>query len=125
MVERPTVVVVEDDPACRTALSRLLQAGGYRPVSFESAEAFLEAPEPPDPVCYVLDIDLGGISGLELQGILKSRGSKVPVIVMTAFDDPRFRKQASLNGCLAYLAKGSDADVLLGLLQPLSNASLD
>lgn len=116
---------MEDDPACRTALSRLLQASGYGPVSFESAEAFLEASVTPDPVCYVLDIDLGGMSGLELQGILKSRGSKVPVIVMTAFDDRRFRKQAALNGCLAYLAKASDADVLLNLLQSLPNELAD
>jgi FixJ family two-component response regulator len=119
MLERATVVVIEDDPACRTALSRVLQAGGYRPVGFGSAEEFLAATPDAVPVCYVLDIDLGGMSGLELQAILKSRGSKIPVIVMTAFDDPRFRKQANANGCLAYLAKGSDADVLLGLLQGL------
>lgn len=119
MSDRPTVVLVEDDPAFRTALSRLLQAGGYSSVSFGSAEEFLDGPSPANPLCLVLDIDLGGMSGLELQGTLKSRGSKVPVILMTAFDDPRFRAQANANGCLAYLTKASDADVLLGLLQSL------
>ncbi len=124
MSDCPTVVVVEDDTACRTALSRLLRAGGYFPISFGSAEELLAVPLSVDPVCYVLDIHLGGMSGLELQGILKSRSANVPVILMTAFDDPQFRKQASLNGCLAYMAKGSDAGVLIDLLHSLLNPSL-
>jgi FixJ family two-component response regulator len=125
MSERRAVVVVEDDPAYRTALCRLLHAGGYGPVGFGSAEEFLEAPSPADPLCCVLDINLGGMSGLELQEILKSRGSNVPVILMTAFDDPRLRARANGNGCLAYLSKGSDADVLLALLQSLLNVPLE
>ena len=114
------VVVVDDDPAMRTALGRLLTAGGYTPLSFGSAEEFLAASTRDRPVCFVLDIHLGAMSGLDLQRLLKVGGSTVPVIVMTAFDDPRLRDEAARNGCLAYLLKGSDCDELLGLLRSLS-----
>jgi FixJ family two-component response regulator len=114
-----TVVVVEDDPALRTAVGRLLQAGGFAPVSFGSAEEFLAANFRGDPICFVLDIQLGGMSGLELQRLLRIGGSPVPVIIMTAFDERQYRDEAARNGCLAYLLKESDADVLLNLLKSL------
>jgi FixJ family two-component response regulator len=121
MADVQKVVVVEDDPAMRTALGRLLTAGGYAPVSFGSAEEFLAASPRDRPVCFVLDIHLGAMSGLDLQRLLKVGGSDVPVILMTAFDEPRLRDEAARNGCLAYLLKGGDADELLGLLRSLSS----
>ena len=119
MAEAQTVVVVDDDPAIRTAMGRVLRAGGFAPVSFGSAEEFLAASPREAPVCFVLDIHLGAMSGLELQRLLKVGGSTVPVIVMTAHDEPRLRDEAARNGCMAYLLKESDADVLLGLLRSL------
>jgi FixJ family two-component response regulator len=121
MPDPQKVVVVEDDSAMRTALGRLLAAGGFTPLSFGSAEEFLAASPRDLPVCFVLDIHLGAMSGLDLQRLLKVGGSKVPVILMTAFDEPHLRDEAARNGCLAYLLKGSDADELLGLLRSLSS----
>jgi FixJ family two-component response regulator len=121
MTELQKVVIVDDDAAMRTALGRLLTAGGYAPLSFASAEEFLAASPRDRPVCFVLDIHLGAMSGLDLQRLLKVGGSKVPVILMTAFDEPCLRDEAARNGCLAYLLKGSDADELLNLLRSLSS----
>jgi FixJ family two-component response regulator len=120
MPDLPTVVVVDDDLAIRTAVGRVLRAGGFVPVSFASAEEFLAASPRVLPICFVVDIHLGAMSGLDLQRLLKAGGSTVPVIVTTAFDEPHFRDEATRNGCLAYLPKGSDADVLLDLLRSLS-----
>ena len=119
MLDHPTVAVVDNDLATRTALGRLLRAGGFVPLSFGSAEEFLAASPRIPPVCLVLDIHLEAMSGLALQRLLKTGGSTVPVIIMTGFDEPELRAEAELNGCLAYLLKESDADVLLGLLRSI------
>jgi FixJ family two-component response regulator len=114
-----TVVVVEDDPATRTALGRLLRASDFEPLTFCSAEQYLASTPGEPPLCFVFDIHLGGMSGLELQHHLKAGGSTVPVIIMTAFNEPCLKEEASRNGCLAFLSKESDSDVLLDLLRSL------
>ena len=115
----PTVVLVEDDAASRTALARVLRAAGFDTTTFESAEAFLAALPRIAPICCVLDIQLGGMSGLDLQRTLRDEGSKVPVIIMTSFDEPRLRTQAFRDGCLEFLSKEADAGQLLALLRSL------
>ena len=97
-------VVDDDDSACR-ALSRLLRAEGIHSISYPSAEAFLADAKRPQFDCLVLDIQLGGISGIELQQQLKAAGSSTPVIYITAHDQPEIRARAQAVGCAAYLAK--------------------
>jgi FixJ family two-component response regulator len=99
------VVVVEDDPGMREALQRVLSVGGFRVAIFASAEALLAAGLPPETACCVFDVRLPGASGLELQRVLASRGSAVPVIFMTAFDDPSVREEAGRLGAAGYLMK--------------------
>ena len=99
------VVVVEDDPGMREALRRVLSAGGFQVTIFESAEALLAAGLPRETACCVFDVRLPGASGLELQRALAARGSAVPVIFMTAFDDPSVRDEACRLGAAAYLMK--------------------
>ncbi len=99
------VVVVEDDPGMREALQRVLSAGGFRVRVFPSAEALLAAGLPPETACCVFDVRLPGASGLELYRTLSARGSAVPVIFMTAFDDPAVRDEARRLGSAGYLIK--------------------
>jgi FixJ family two-component response regulator len=99
------IVVVEDDPGMRDALRRVLSAGGFQVTIFASAEALLDAGLPPETACCVFDVRLPGASGLELQRVLASRGSAVPVIFMTAFDDSSVREAACRLGAAAYLMK--------------------
>jgi FixJ family two-component response regulator len=99
------VVVVEDDPGMREALHRVLSAGGFKVTIFTSAEALLAAGLPPEAACCVFDVRLPGVSGLELQRTLASRGFAVPVIFITAFDDASTREQACRLGAAAYLMK--------------------
>ena len=68
----------------------------------------------------LLDVHLGGMSGLELQRRLRKEGSTLPVIIITAFDDPRSREQAERLGCVAYLRKPCEATTILGYLRDLS-----
>jgi len=113
----PVIVVVEDDLSTQKALGRLLRASGFETVMFSSAEAFLDATPPPEPMCLVLDVHLGAMSGLDLQRHLKACGSDLPIIVMTAFADDRVRAEAYRNGCFAFLPKESAGEDLIALIK--------
>jgi FixJ family two-component response regulator len=99
------VAVVDDDESACRALSRLLRAEGMQPVVYPSAEAFLADAKRPGFDCLVLDIQLGGMSGLELHQQLKAAGSSTPVVYITAHDAPEFREPAQALGCAAFFAK--------------------
>jgi FixJ family two-component response regulator len=68
----------------------------------------------------LLDVHLRGMSGLDLQRRLRSEGSTIPVIIITAFDDARGREQAERLGCVAYLRKPCEAETILSLLRRLA-----
>jgi len=116
----PIVVVIEDDPASQKTLTRVLRAGGFEAATYSSAEEFLSSPPSSSPIGMLLDLHLGGMSGLELQRRLKQEGSTIPVIIITAFDDDRAREQAERLGCVAYLRKPCEAQTILTLLRRLS-----
>jgi FixJ family two-component response regulator len=115
----PLVVVIEDDLASQKTLARVLRAGGYHAATYTSAEEFLASPPQSSPIGLLVDLHLGGMSGLDLQRRLKKEGSTLPVIIITAFDDRRSREQAERLGCAAYLRKPCPAETILGLLRRL------
>ena len=96
------VAVVDDDPSVLKGLKRLLQTCGFKTEIFNSGEAFLERENASDPACVVLDIHLGGISGIETRRRLTASGSTVPVIYMTALDTASVRSEATASGCAAF-----------------------
>lgn len=81
------MAVVEDDPSMRRSVERLLNAHGFVTEGYASAEAFLHRDTKSRIGCLVLDIHLRGMSGIELRHRLKSAGSKLPVVFITAVDD--------------------------------------
>jgi FixJ family two-component response regulator len=94
------------------ALRRLLAAKGFNTLTFPSAEAFLASDAGQEALCLVLDIHLPGISGDELRRRLAVKGCTVPVIFMTALDDEATHREALDAGCVAYLHKPFQADML-------------
>jgi FixJ family two-component response regulator len=99
------VAVVDDDESFARSLERLFRASGFVARTYPSAEAFL-APTPlPQPDCLVLDIHLGGMSGLDLQRQLCEAGDPPPIIFVTAHDAPKVREEAQRAGCSAYFLK--------------------
>jgi FixJ family two-component response regulator len=107
------IAVVDDDESLCRSLSRLLRAAGLQPVSYASAEAFLADAKQPRFDCLVLDIQLGGISGIELYQRLKAVGSAIPVIYITAHDEPASRESALAAGCAGYFLKTDSGEVVL------------
>jgi FixJ family two-component response regulator len=100
-----TVYVVDDDESIRRALKRLLRSVGYHTLTFGSAEAFLEFPLGENEGCLVLDVRLPGMTGFELQEKLSLQGAMVPILFMTAHDNPQWQERAKKAGAVAYLKK--------------------
>lgn len=111
------VAVVEDDVAMRKSLERLLQASGFDTATFACGQDFLNSDAATKAKALVLDIHLGGMSGLDLRRRLLSSGSKCPVIFITAHDDEVTREQALRLGCAAYLLKPFEAHQLTEALK--------
>ena len=107
------VAIVDDDASLCHAMDRLLRAAGFQAVTYLSGEAFLEDAEHGRANCILLDIQLGGMSGFELQNRLTASGSTTPVIFITAHDDAEIREQARQTKCVAYLRKTDPGDAVL------------
>src|SRR5436190_21969930 len=105
MAQRTVVIVVDDDAGVLKSVARLLARHRIDSCTFASAEALLESDSVQTATCLLLDIHLGGISGIELQRRLAASGSKCPVIFMTANDGEATRNDAMDAGCIAYLRK--------------------
>jgi FixJ family two-component response regulator len=111
---QPTVmIVVDDNPGFLESVARLLSVHGFDVRTFVSAEALLDSDFAGIATCMLLDIHLGGISGIELRRRLAASGSRSPVIFMTAIDDDATRNEAMAAGCVAYLKKPFAPQLLL------------
>jgi FixJ family two-component response regulator len=123
MVHSPTlselwVAVVEDEASIRCAIARFLGVYGIRTETFGSAEEFLCRGLPATPRCIVLDVQLGGMSGFELQDLLACRGDELPIIFMTAQAELSAEQLASRARGLGFLRKPFHPEALLALVQP-------
>ena len=107
------VAVVDDDASLRLSFTRLLRAAGMHAVAYGSAEDFLSDIAPPRFDCLVLDVRLGGMSGIELAQCLAGTGATVPVIFVTGYEDVETRARAERAGGRAFFRKTDcGADVL-------------
>jgi len=105
MNAKPTVFVVDDDPAIVEAVMELVKLIDLDAKSYYSASDFLEAYEPTGPACVVLDIRMPGMSGLELQRELAATGNTLPVIMITGHGDIPMAVEAMKAGALEFLEK--------------------
>jgi FixJ family two-component response regulator len=113
MAQSTVVIVVDDNAGILKSVVRLLAFHGIESRTFASAEALLESDSVQTATCLLLDIHLGGISGIELQRRLAASGSKCPVIFMTGKDEEATRIEAVDAGCIAYLRKPFTGHLLL------------
>ena len=110
------VAVVDDDQSVCRSFARLLRAAGIQPITYASAEALLADTKRPRFDCMVFDVQLDGMSGIELGRRLAAEGNLAPIIYITAHDDPETRAEAHAAGCAAYFRKNDPgADVLAAI----------
>src|SRR5437879_4685207 len=103
--EARVISIVEDDPFARDAIGDFIQSLGYRAVTFSSAEQFLDSGRVGEVACLITDLQMPGMSGLDLQNHLQAAGYDTPVIFISAFPEDRFRTRALNAGALAFLSK--------------------
>jgi FixJ family two-component response regulator len=122
------IAVIDDDESACRSMGRLLRAAHLQPVTYPSAESFLTDTNRPVFACLVLDIQLTGMSGLDLCQRLAAVKDVTPVVFITAHDDPAVRAQAEASGCAGYFRKtNSGTDILaairraIGLEDPEGN----
>jgi FixJ family two-component response regulator len=113
MTRQPAVFVVDDDDAVRSSLRLLLKSAGLPAVGYASAREFLDAWQPEQAGCLILDVRMPGMSGLELQGELNRRGAIIPVIFISGHGDIPMAVEAIQHGAFDFLTKPfGDQDLL-------------
>ena len=117
------VAIVDDDFGACHSLGRLLQAANFMPVPYASAEALLWDRKRPEFDCILLDIQLGGMSGIDLQKRLNEDGHAPPIIFVTANDVPEIRQQALAGGCAGYFRKTDPGAILLKAIREVVEKS--
>jgi FixJ family two-component response regulator len=116
------ISVVDDDESICKSTSLLITSFGYRAAAFASAESFVRSPRLRDTSCVILDIQMPGMNGLQLQTLLAAEGCGIPIIFITAFEDRESRRQAIEAGAVAFLGKPfSDEQLLQAIRSALPN----
>src|ERR1035438_8733759 len=113
----PLVYVVDDDESAREGVARLIRSSGVMTKTFSSSEQFLAGPRPKMPSCLVLDVNLPGLSGLDLQQQLAEIGVRVPIIFLTGVGDIPMAVRAVKAGAVMVLTKPVDDEELLDTIQ--------
>jgi DNA-binding NtrC family response regulator len=117
------VYVVDDDPSVREAVGRLVRSGGWKVETFASAQEFLASPWADVPSCLILDVQLPGLSGLDLQQRLAKSGARTAIIFLTGHGDIPTSVRAIKAGALEFLTKPyADEDLIAAIEQGLDHA---
>jgi len=114
---QPCVFIVDDDDAVRDALGLVIETAGLACQAFESAERFLDGYRPGGPGCLLLDVNLPGLSGHELQAELIRRNMHLPIIFLTAYGDIPMTVRAIKAGAVDFLTKPVPGKLLIERIQ--------
>jgi len=114
--DAPIISIIDDDESMRCAMKSLVTSLGLDAYAFASAEAFLQSPHLDDTSCLITDLQMPGLSGVELQKSLLAQGRRIPIIFMTAFPEERMRARAIEAGALGFLSKPFDSQTLINLI---------
>ena len=121
MSQTPLIMCVEDDAPVREAIKGLLVSLGFAAEVFSSAEEVIQSSRLSETSCLITDVQLRGMSGIELQHRLVALGHRIPTIVITAFPDERIRAQALSAGAVCFLYKPITKDELVNCIDSALN----
>ena len=115
--DAPIISIVDDDDSMRCAMKSLVTSLGLRVRTFRSAEEFLQSPDVDDTSCLITDLQMPGLSGVELQSLLLAQARHMPIILVTAFPEERMRNRAMEAGALGFLSKPFETQMLIKLIE--------
>jgi FixJ family two-component response regulator len=113
MTDDPLIAIVDDDDAVLEATKDLVETMGFRTATFRGAKAFLASNTADAAACLILDVQMPGIDGLQLQQLLVSANRGIPIIFVTAYPNERTRRRALKAGSVAFLSKPFSREELL------------
>ena len=116
---KAVIAIVDDDHSVREALTSLVRSLGYSAVAFECAEDLLKSKRRRSVSCVITDVQMPGMTGVELHDRLVASGEPIPTILITAFPDERARERALQAGVTCYLAKPFSEDDLLACVRSI------
>ena len=114
--DAPIISIIDDDDSVRSSLRSLVRSLGLDARTFASAEDFLHSSLQDDTTCLITDLQMPGLSGIELQRLLSAQGRRIPIIFITAFPEDRVRARAMEWGALGLLSKPFDSQRLIELI---------
>ena len=121
--KNPLIAIVDDDEAVRIALQALVRSLGFPNSAFASAEDFLSSRDLPRSACVIADVNMPGVTGLELHHRLIASDTDIPVILVTAYPDDALRQKSLRAGVVGYLSKPfGDNDLLACVRAALERA---
>jgi FixJ family two-component response regulator len=110
------ISIVDDDKSVREATKGLLRSHGYAAATFASAEDFLQSNQVHDTTCLISDVQMPGLSGVELQSRLIAQGHRTPMIFVTACPEENTRARALQSGAIGFLTKPFNEERLIGYI---------
>jgi FixJ family two-component response regulator len=123
--KKGTIYVVDDDEAVRDSLQWLLEGRDYRVRCFDSAESFLSRYDPREVACLIVDIRMGGMTGLELQNRLIESRSPLPIVFITGHGDVPMAVDTMKKGAMDFIQKPFNDDQLAGLVERMLDQAKD
>jgi FixJ family two-component response regulator len=118
------ISIVDDDAFARESLRDLIESLGYDVATFESADRFLEDACLAETSCLITDLQMPGLSGLDLQGRLIADGHCIPIIFVTGLPAEKFRVRAMSGGAVGFLSKPLDERLLISCLETALSPSI-
>ena len=115
----PVISIVDDDESGRIALSSLVLSMGCEPSLFSCAEDFLACAKSYSTDCLISDVQMPGMTGLDLQSELLSKGHDIPIIFITAYPEELVRKRANSAGAICFLSKPFDGQVMIDCIEQI------
>ena len=116
MPKVPVISIVDDDESVREAMSALVRSLGFSVATFASAEDFLDSDRVDDTSCLITDVQMPGLSGIELQSRLIADGRDMPVIGVTAYPEESIRTRMLEAGAVGFLSKPFNDERLIDCL---------
>ncbi len=111
------ISIVDDDESVRRTTTLLIESFGFRAAAFESAETFLRSGHLRDTSCLIVDVQMPGMNGLQLQSHLAAAGCGIPIIFITAYENNDSRQRAMQAGAAAFLGKPFSDEQLLQIIR--------
>lgn len=117
------IAIIEDDESLGRSMSRLLQASGYQTITYPSGESFLDDMKKPKFDCMIVDVQLGGMSGIELGDRLKDNGTAIPLVYITAHEDWEALGNSISASGNGFVRKIDVAEILLAEIDKVMNGA--